>query len=270
MPPKTTTHSLPWSKRIALTRRLSRRWLGAVGRGRQKQVPHPDDLQNLRSLWWSSDDEKAECPLCGYFGGFLHHFTRPRQICPDCGSRSRHRVLYLALNQWREDQSVERFHHVLHLAPEPCLEPLFRGFSKRRVRADLDPRGVDLSLDLCRLPFADQRFDFIFASHVLEHIVDDRRAISECFRALRPGGLAILIVPITELRTVDYGFADGALNNHARKCGPDYFDRYREAGFQVETVTGRQVGNVERGALETWQDGERVEHHIPFCLKPVG
>jgi len=44
--------------------------------------------------------------------------------------------------------------------------------------------------------YEDNKFDIILCSHVLEHIVDDRKAISELFRVLKRGGCAIVMVPI--------------------------------------------------------------------------
>lgn len=45
------------------------------------------------------------------------------------------------------------------------------------------------------LPFADGTFDRIIASEILEHISDDRAAIGELTRVLRPGGTLAVTVP---------------------------------------------------------------------------
>lgn len=46
-----------------------------------------------------------------------------------------------------------------------------------------------------QLPFADASFDCVLASEVLEHVVDDRRAMAELARVLRPGGVVAISVP---------------------------------------------------------------------------
>jgi SAM-dependent methyltransferase len=49
--------------------------------------------------------------------------------------------------------------------------------------------------DATAMPFADGCFDRVIAAEVLEHILDDQRAINEIARVLRPGGLAAVTVP---------------------------------------------------------------------------
>ncbi len=49
--------------------------------------------------------------------------------------------------------------------------------------------------DACRLPFGDATFDRVIAAEVLEHIPDDRRAMAELSRVLRPGGTIAVTVP---------------------------------------------------------------------------
>ncbi len=49
------------------------------------------------------------------------------------------------------------------------------------------------------LPFADEQFDFVYASNVLEHMLDVDNAIAEWLRVLRPGGHLIFTVPDFEL-----------------------------------------------------------------------
>ncbi len=104
------------------------------------------------------------------------------------------------------------------------------------ITADLEPRGVELALDVRRLPFRDAAFGLVIASHVLEHVLEDRQALAEIHRVLGPGGLALLLVPVTVDKTVEYGAADKTRNDHVRECGPDYFDRYATAGFEVELL----------------------------------
>ncbi|HWQ11758.1 MAG TPA: glycosyltransferase [Roseiflexaceae bacterium] len=51
------------------------------------------------------------------------------------------------------------------------------------------------SVDIHHLPFAEGSFDKVLMSEVLEHLADDRGALKEVFRVLRPGGTLALSVP---------------------------------------------------------------------------
>lgn len=45
------------------------------------------------------------------------------------------------------------------------------------------------------LPFEDNSFDLVYSSHVLEHIPDQNKALSEIYRVLKPGGIHFCVVP---------------------------------------------------------------------------
>ena len=69
--------------------------------------------------------------------------------------------------------------------------------------------------DLTKLSFKDNVFDAILCYHVLEHIEDDKKAISELFRVLKPNGWAILQTPIDEDR--EHTFEDFTMYIPRRK-----------------------------------------------------
>lgn len=105
--------------------------------------------------------------------------------------------------------------------------------------------------DMQRLSYADESFDLITHTEVLEHVPDDRRAMRECLRVLRPGGVMLFTVPVyagevtVERAELD---ADGAIRHlepplhHTdplrgegilafRDYRRDILQRLREAGF---------------------------------------
>jgi ubiquinone/menaquinone biosynthesis C-methylase UbiE len=45
------------------------------------------------------------------------------------------------------------------------------------------------------LPFEDNRFDMVFSSHVLEHVLNPGKAVREIYRVLKPGGIHFCVVP---------------------------------------------------------------------------
>lgn len=48
-----------------------------------------------------------------------------------------------------------------------------------------------------QLPFQNESFDLIYSSHVLEHIPDINKALSEMSRVLKPGGIFFCVTPVS-------------------------------------------------------------------------
>jgi ubiquinone/menaquinone biosynthesis C-methylase UbiE len=141
------------------------------------------------------------------------------------------------------------------------------------LAADLDSRKAMTVMDITDIQHPDGSFDVILCSHVLEHIPDDRKALSEFFRVLRPGGWAILQVPIA----ADTTFEDPTItdpaerqklfgqHDHVRNYGPDYSSRLAEAGFSV-SVDGfvRELDEAETERL-----GLMRHEDVYFCRKEM-
>ena len=136
---------------------------------------------------------------------------------------------------------------MLHVAPEQSLRRrLSRLPNLRYLSGDLCSTRADLAFDLQEMPFEEDSFYVVLCNHVLEHVDDDRRAMLEIHRVLRPGGWALLMCPIgrDRQRTLEDSAAqtpEARLNrfgqeDHVRLYGDDYFDRLREAGFAVTRV----------------------------------
>jgi ubiquinone/menaquinone biosynthesis C-methylase UbiE len=126
---------------------------------------------------------------------------------------------------------------MLHFAPEPFFRDFFSQRFGQYETADLSMEGVTHKVDLQQLPFANSTYDFVFASHVLEHIPDDERAISEIRRILKPSGIAILPVPIVAEKTIEYPEPNPYETYHVRAPGKDYFDRYKRHFSKVENFS---------------------------------
>jgi SAM-dependent methyltransferase len=178
------------------------------------------------------------CPICGYCGPFLDdgpRFCRNANAqCVRCGAIGRQRLQYCVLDEFfRTYEPSGR--SAIHFAPETHIARYLRQKFGTYHTADLNPREVDFQADLRCLPFADGSYDFVFASHVLEHIDDDRRALSEIARILRPEGVAMLPVPVIGATTVEYPHPVAAEAYHVRAPGLDYFERY-SAYFRTVNV----------------------------------
>jgi SAM-dependent methyltransferase len=214
------------------------------------------------------NEERFECPICSYEGPFanLSSFAgfRKHALCPQCGGFERHRLQYLVLRDALSVLSRQET-KMLHFAPEKSFRQMFsRRFTKYET-ADLFMGGVDHKVDIQHLPFEDGTYDFVFASHVLEHIRDDRKAISEIRRVLRPNGIAILPVPIVCDETIEYPDANPYEAGHVRAPGRDYFERYKEHFKRVEVYNSDSF--PQKYQIFVYEDRSRWP--IPECpLRP--
>jgi SAM-dependent methyltransferase len=197
------------------------------------------------------------CPACGEGAARFFRFggsNRPNAWCPFCEALERTRLNWIYLEQ-QTDLCDGRPKRLLHLAPEESLARRFRALRNLHyVAADLEHGDVMLRIDVTALAFPDASFDVVFCSHVLEHVGDDRRALREIRRVLRPGGWALLPVPPIRVETTE---EDPSVSDpqerlrrfghpeHVRRYGRDYPDRIREAGFRVSVLSAKDVVGAE-------------------------
>ena len=230
------------------------------------------------------DRARFHCPVCGYEGLFIDapgpSGGRKYGCCPECGSFERHRLQAAALGTILRDFAPE-LKSALHFAPEPGLSEMIRSRFHVYKTADLSQPGVDYNCDLRGLPFDAGMFDFVFASHVLEHIQEDRLAIGELYRILKPGGMAVLPVPIVCDATIEYPTPVATEDGHVRGPGVDYFKRYWDAFDDVEIFSSAdfsttfqpfifedrsQVPNLAMPYRQPMR-GYRHLDYVPVCLK---
>lgn len=219
---------------------------------------------------------RYRCPCCGGHFRKLKPFgitPRSNALCPRCGSLERHRLLWLYLND-RTNLFAEQL-RLLHFAPEGCFERVFKSMTNLNyTSADLISPTAMLRVDITDIPFPDNSFDAIICNHVLEHVPDDRKAISELYRVLEPGGWAIIQSPVDPMREKTYEDATVMTSearerlfgqrDHVRIYGRDYSERLGAVGFTV--VVDDYARKLEpevskRGALDTNED-------VYFCTKP--
>jgi SAM-dependent methyltransferase len=170
---------------------------------------------------------------------------RPNVLSPGTLSLERHRLLWLFLKNETDFFTAQK--KVLHMAPEQSFLPLFKKMKNLDyTTADLYSPIVDVKADILDLPFEENTFDVVICNHVLEHIEDDTKAMSELYRVLKPGGMGIFQVPQDlklEKTYEDFNITDPEERkkhfgqyDHVRIYGRDYFNRLRKAGFTVEEV----------------------------------
>jgi len=134
-----------------------------------------------------------------------------------------------------------------------------------------------LEADATRLPFRDATFASLLSNCVLEHIPEDAAAVREMGRVLRPGGLAALTVPSTQLREGLYTYRqllargrqeeaeqylrdfDVRVAHHHYHSVEEWRELLAAAGMTVESVEGYLPAPV----VSLW---DRLENYL---LQPV-
>lgn len=214
--------------------------------------------------------DRRECNVCGWTGRKFYPNTgtgyhESDTVCPGCLSLDRHRSL-LALLVARTDL-FGGGRRVVEVAPSPGFEALMR------AQPDLDYTSFDLAPfameqhDITAMTFADDSIDYFLCFHVLEHLPYDAPAITEIHRVLKPGGTAVLQVPIdwAAERTREFGAPDPRDCGHVRQYGRDFAGKIAAPGLAVRQVSVSEVfdpGTVARYGLST--------EPIFFAAKPAG
>lgn len=231
------------------------------------------------------------CPLCeNRLRGYAAHaggapvldrrkvvggMRREDDRCPVCHGCDRTRMMMMYLSREAGLGSVSR--SVLHVAPDyglylwlmrqPNLEYTASDLDASRYRHISNMRTADLT----NTPFESNSFDIVICSHVLEHVPDDLKAMGEIRRILKPGGRALLLVPlatdgagtdedpsITDPKVREDRFGQW---DHVRIYGrEDFLDRMKEAGFDTIVYDPSQSAPAE---------AERM-HLNPLEVLPVG
>jgi ubiquinone/menaquinone biosynthesis C-methylase UbiE len=154
------------------------------------------------------------------------------------------------------------------------------------ISADIVPGKAMVVADITNTSFADNEFDIIFCSHVLEHVPDDRKAMHELYRILNPAGFGILQVPIKTQRGgipmtetyEDFSITDPGQreiafgqHDHVRIYGTDFKDRLESAKFKVTLVRfADQLSEQDRRRYRLLPDhpsASETEGWIYHCTK---
>lgn len=166
------------------------------------------------------------------------------------GARRRQRLIWLYLT--KELNFLKDSLTILHVAPEFSFFEILKNQKNinyfpgdKMVDGYSNQKGIN-NIDLTELYYENDFFDIIICNHVLEHIPDDKKAISEMFRVLKKGGKAIVTVPMDEKlektkedpsitspadRKKHFGQWD-----HLRIYATDIKNRFEEKGFKTELI----------------------------------
>ena len=211
------------------------------------------NINNIRGIWRLKQIQKyffnksllfpklRTCNICNWSGRrFLDDNWLKKIRCPKCKLSERHRLLLFSLQNF---SFIDK--KILHFGPEHFLISHFNYNQTNYFTADLKRDDVDLNLDISNMnSIQNEEYDLIIASDILEHVLDDQKAIKEMYRILKVGGRAIVTVPqkddldttiedLTNLsvkeREKKFGVSD-----HYRIYGLDIKDKFKKAKFHVE------------------------------------
>ncbi|MEB3100432.1 glycosyltransferase [Ferviditalea candida] len=172
-------------------------------------------------------------------------WNKQTAVCPACGAMDRERMYKLFIE--RETDLLKNSgepRKLLNVSPERALRNWLASVPNlQQVPADIAPGPGLRRIDFRRLPFPDNYFDILLASHVLQRAADDCQAMRELHRVLKPEGWGIVQVPVAlnlhetyedpsvkspAARKKMFGQSD-----HRRIYAKDYVDRLKNSGFFV-------------------------------------
>jgi SAM-dependent methyltransferase len=171
--------------------------------------------------------------------------------CPACDAADRERLYALYFDRVVPTLDRTRRYRLVEFAPGPgrALQRKLTAHSAIDYRsADLMLQTVDDRLDITDMrAYADASVDFFLCSHVLEHVPDDRKAMRELCRILKPDGFGIVMVPLVHgveetqedpaINTIALRWKYYGLGDHLRQYGKrDFLARLAQAGLRVDKL----------------------------------
>lgn len=213
----------------------------------------------------------VKCNVCKKsFRKFLSYGSkvahRENVLCPYDLTLERHRLMWYYLEN-NSTFFIQKKLKLLHIAPEQCFHKKFKTQKNLSyLTGDLESPIADLHFDLHEIPLEENSFDVIFCNHVLEHVKDDNKCMSELFRIMKPGGWGIFQVPIDWNNALTY--EDSSITSledrekhfwqkdHLRLYGLDYPDKLKAVGFNVEAFDYHQHMDKEEIKKHRFHENE--------------
>jgi SAM-dependent methyltransferase len=202
------------------------------------------------------------CPICKNTSErFLEFGIKPRldALCSHCKSLERHRLSWLVMEKEFTKFDTLKGKSFLHIAPEKVFsQKLSLLFKENYLTADLNDTSAKIKMDITDIQYPEESFDFIYCSHVLEHIVDDQQAMRELNRVVKKDGWAILLVPIVAKGKTEEDFSITSAKDrikhyghpeHVRNYGLDYLERLKNSGWLVEVIKREEFLALEERNL---------------------
>ncbi len=222
-------------------------------------------LRNVFSIAYKGN--KVSCPVCKKsFSSFIPLENGNDTLCPACGALPRNRLLWLYLRN--ELRIEERRFKTLHFSPARSIQRKLKQLKNLAyITTDFESNRSDKKYDITHIDEADNSYDLIICYHVLEHVIEDSRAMKELYRILKPGGIALLQVPWQDgntyedssIRSKEERLKHFSQQDHVRIYGKDDFiSRLQSAGFKVNAVEYTKQYSKDMIARFGLKDGENI------------
>lgn len=205
-------------------------------------------MKIFKSIYTRIGSGRKYCPCCGWKGtNFLPYidagYVGFQGVCPVCNSQARHRAHSLFYRKYFPCIHGE----LLYIAPEKNVD-YFRNMTSLNVQTSeyLSTVSADFHYDLLDLNCPDSTWDYIICHRVIEHVSNDRQAMRELYRVLKPGGVCILSVPIdiNLSATIEYHKPNPLDSNHFYNYGTDFAHRI-PSEFAIEIYDFRSLFSAE-------------------------
>ena len=180
------------------------------------------------------------CSCCGYMGDDYIDNGMGHDQCPNCGSFSRHRLMCLTV----EKLSITPSSSILHFAPENSVsQKLLQYHPALYIGADkLKNEGRKTGITIQEMtaeniPYNDNVFSGVIASHVMEHVDDDTQCIKSFRRVLQPKGWVMLLIPIFSHLLDGHDSTDFGQADHKRLYQPsELMEEMTLNGFDCKSL----------------------------------
>jgi SAM-dependent methyltransferase len=141
---------------------------------------------------------KHECIICNFKASDWVNLPNQNLLCPNCGSLSRDRRLWQLL----KERYIKPNINVLDFSPSRTL---FRKWKKEKninhIASDLSGDFIaDVTYDITQIPEKENAFELIICYHILEHVIEDIKAMNELYRVLKSNGTVIIQTPYKDGR----------------------------------------------------------------------
>jgi SAM-dependent methyltransferase len=214
------------------------------------------------------------CPICA---ASLERFDpvgapggageRAEARCPNCKSLERHRLAWLYLVNETDLFTAYERKAVLHMCADRVL------YNKLRMDGEpallIDQAGYRVTDDAegwVGLNHPTGTFDVVYCCYILEQIPDDRFAMRELRRVLKPSGWALIQAPVFRERTEELPAPpERAVGGSGRQrvYGDDFVERLTESGFNA-----RVDAYVEHlGRERAMRHGLMAQESIYYCTR---
>lgn len=164
---------------------------------------------------------------------------RQNVICPVCGNTDRTRFMDFCIRRYTP--IYEEKVSVLHFAPEAGIcEKIKKNIKCKYISGDILKGRAEHIVNIEDICFEDNSFDWIICNYVLQY-VDDKSAIDEMKRVLKPNGKMIISVPIGQNINETIEFIP------AKKIGKSAYKRFygTDAKKRLEKLSGMNVRSIQ-------------------------